>query len=434
MTESIFVTRDPNKSPRIIGSPTAFRPVLYIMVALGFTFGCTISRAQCVVGTNASLSFNGSDDICYIPDSSLLEGFDDFTIEVWIKTTISPNPQTIVGKWFDDMPSFPLDVYTLYVNFQGLPRVELASGPIATTIFGTIPVATGSWAHIAVVRTGSNVSIMVNGAPAGSGTFAGTLNSTSTPISIGDGLNSSGGTPYNSSHFAGTIDELRIWSLARTPSQIQAAMNIGLAGTEAGLVGYWRFDAGSGQLLANSASITGSAVNGTLGLNIGVQLEDPTWSSIDFAPLIYCTGCGAGNANSAMASLQINGMGAIGVAGPYMIAGASGTLLTFQWNGPANQPLILAMGPPSAGCTVVPGLGTIDIGTPPSYNDVQFLFNGLLPPASYFFVTNSTGVSLQSFLMPTVPGLSFALQGIVVQPPGTSLYGVLPTASFQIQL
>jgi len=42
--------------------------------------------------------------------------------------------------------------------------------------------------------------------------------------------------------FGGTIDEVRIWTLARTQGEIQDTMNRSLAGTEPGLAAYYRFD------------------------------------------------------------------------------------------------------------------------------------------------------------------------------------------------
>jgi len=42
--------------------------------------------------------------------------------------------------------------------------------------------------------------------------------------------------------FAGEIDGVRIWKVARTPAQIGSAMFTPLCGDEPGLVGYWRFE------------------------------------------------------------------------------------------------------------------------------------------------------------------------------------------------
>ena len=57
------------------------------------------------------------------------------------------------------------------------------------------------------------------------------------------------GTAYN---FGGFVDEVRIWNVARSQSEIRANKNISLLGNEAGLVGYWKFDEGAGQIVSDS--------------------------------------------------------------------------------------------------------------------------------------------------------------------------------------
>jgi hypothetical protein len=47
-------------------------------------------------------------------------------------------------------------------------------------------------------------------------------------------------------NFKGQLDEVRIWNVARTQADIQADMYREIPGTSPGLVGYWKFDEGSG--------------------------------------------------------------------------------------------------------------------------------------------------------------------------------------------
>jgi len=51
--------------------------------------------------------------------------------------------------------------------------------------------------------------------------------------------------------FLGDIDEIRVWATQRTARQIDENMNRYLVGDEQGLAGYWRFDAGSGRVVAD---------------------------------------------------------------------------------------------------------------------------------------------------------------------------------------
>ena len=75
----------------------------------------------------------------------------------------------------------------------------------------------------------------------------------------------------------GSMDELRIWNDARTITEINDNMNKELSGTEAGLVGYYRFNEGSPNadntalnsiedlsLTANHGTPTNFAKSGTL--------------------------------------------------------------------------------------------------------------------------------------------------------------------------
>src|SRR5439155_16810959 len=43
--------------------------------------------------------------------------------------------------------------------------------------------------------------------------------------------------------YDGQLDEIRVWNVFRTDSEIQANMYRELLGAEPGLVGYWQFDA-----------------------------------------------------------------------------------------------------------------------------------------------------------------------------------------------
>jgi hypothetical protein len=74
--------------------------------------------------------------------------------------------------------------------------------------------------------------------------------------------------------FAGGINELRIWEVARTREQIQQSMCIELSGTEPGLVGYWKFNEAGGQT-AYDSSVGGN--DGRLGDSDGSDSADPAW-------------------------------------------------------------------------------------------------------------------------------------------------------------
>jgi len=86
------------------------------------------------------------------------------------------------------------------------------------------------------------------------------------------------GTYFSNQYFRGLIDEVRVWNVGRTQSEIKATMNTVLSGGEPGLVYYWRFDEGMG-LLVDSLAF---ASYGTLGG--GIAAAEPRWVQSD-APL-----------------------------------------------------------------------------------------------------------------------------------------------------
>ncbi len=54
--------------------------------------------------------------------------------------------------------------------------------------------------------------------------------------------------------FDGGLDELRLWNVARSAAEIQAAMNGEVAGPSVGLVAYWRFNEGSGTTVDDTSA------------------------------------------------------------------------------------------------------------------------------------------------------------------------------------
>ncbi|MEK9164129.1 MAG: LamG-like jellyroll fold domain-containing protein, partial [Chloroflexota bacterium] len=59
-------------------------------------------------------------------------------------------------------------------------------------------------------------------------------------------------------YFAGMLDELRVWNVARTQEEIKAAMNGELTGSEPGLAGYWKFNDSPGATTARDSSPNGN--------------------------------------------------------------------------------------------------------------------------------------------------------------------------------
>ena len=69
---------------------------------------------------------------------------------------------------------------------------------------------------------------------------------------------------HSSEHFKGSIDEVRIWNVARSGDQIREYMHRSLTGAEPGLAGYWKFDIDRGDSVNNSTAYLNNGVAGKL--------------------------------------------------------------------------------------------------------------------------------------------------------------------------
>jgi hypothetical protein len=111
------------------------------------------------------------------------------------------------------------------------------------------------WTHVAVTYDMKALRLYVDGTEASHRAMTGRILRTTDPLWIG------GNRPYGE-YFQGVIDEVRIYDRALGPSEVRAEMSTPLANPatarDAGLVGAYGFDAGSGTV-ATDASGKGNA-------------------------------------------------------------------------------------------------------------------------------------------------------------------------------
>jgi len=125
------------------------------------------------------------------------------------------------------------------------PNVQVYNNGSADTTF-KVPqdtVKEVGWFHFAMVwdATSKTLRGVINGVTAGSKTISPMLTTPASKLSVCYSPTFSG-----SGGFTGKIDELRIWSVARSDAEIKATMGQRLSGKEPGLVVYYTFDEGTG--------------------------------------------------------------------------------------------------------------------------------------------------------------------------------------------
>lgn len=159
------------------------------------------------------------------------------TFETWVKTTKSAS--TIYLLWKGD--ALGTKQYSVYLSTGSASSWSFGlqqQGGGSSSNNTTYGLAAAGWTHIAVTREGTVTKFYINGSLHSTDTHvAAAFPATTNPLVLGRfyALNSSG------SSFKGLMADTRIWSVARTPTEIIENYNQTLLGTENGLQAYWRF-------------------------------------------------------------------------------------------------------------------------------------------------------------------------------------------------
>ncbi len=132
---------------------------------------------------------------------------------------------------------------------------------------------------------------------------------------------------------------------------------------------------------------------------------------------------GLGQANSANAGLLINGTGHGMHA--YSRSLSLGQPLEFGFQGPPGAGYVLFSAPLDLGNTLIPCLGSLDIGTPPGHQDLVVVMNGLQSP---LFGIPPSGVATWSTIWPFAYPQTIHFQALILASPCSGSPGSLTAA------
>jgi hypothetical protein len=229
----------------------------------------------------AALSFDGAGGFVSVGTTGSLTG--TFTLELWANPTQNTSTDLLacVGSRTPFEYGFDLKFWK-----GNLIHADIGNGAtwITTTADADFVYTPGVWTHIALVVTPTNYTIYVDGLPSASGDYP-----SDNPI-LYDETHQLwiGHIGYSTESMNGLIDEVRIWSTARSASEIQTNANRSLTGAEEGLMGYWRFDEGSG---STAADASGHGFTGTWGPR-WVTSTAPIVGNPSDAPSLHISLCG----------------------------------------------------------------------------------------------------------------------------------------------
>ncbi len=125
------------------------------------------------------------------------------------------------------------------------------------------------WTHVAVTREEGCVTLYVNGEKisAWESDLIGQAAVPTHPITFGYSVLANDTTVNN---LDGSIGDVRLWSNARTQEEIRQDMYNGIAGTETGLMHYWKLDEQTGTAFYDSAA---NGINGTIVSAVSLEKE-----------------------------------------------------------------------------------------------------------------------------------------------------------------
>jgi Concanavalin A-like lectin/glucanases superfamily/Secretion system C-terminal sorting domain/Bacterial Ig-like domain (group 2)/PKD-like domain/Ig-like domain CHU_C associated len=307
----------------VTGLAAGISTITYTVAGTGGCADAIATRAVTVSATPSAGTISGTQTICVAGTSQLtatgtgtsgaldFDGINDQVIGGSSVTTLNITGDITVEGWFK-INQLPLDwvrligrgtptsnsttrPYGLWLATNGTILWQMWGSGEYGQILTDIALQTNRWYHLAANRVGTTIKIYIDGVEVKSGTRTNALNTSTSPLTLG----------YGDMHtyFNGAMDEIRVWNVGRTQSQINEFMNVEIS-TQTGLVAYYKFNQGTPG--SNNSGVTtltdasGNSLNATL-TNFSLSGNSSNWSSRESAGTWSST-------NSSIASVGSNGL------------------------------------------------------------------------------------------------------------------------------
>lgn len=227
------------------------------------------------------LQLDGVDDYVDCQDPGISENA-AYTIEFWARVPKGRGLNTTPVAYSEITPAnfgTQDDLQILFGDTGDDDHVVVAildGGAAAATLESTTDVTNGNWFHVAFIQAGlSSRKLLINGVEEDTDT------TTLVVLAVTDayiGATDNNGTRQNWCHEKMEIREVRLWDDERSAAEIVANMWTELAGTEAGLIAYWKAEDGSGATLTDSDS--GGNFDGTITGGTWNTRSGPIWTDV----------------------------------------------------------------------------------------------------------------------------------------------------------
>lgn len=210
------------------------------------------------------LELDGVDDLVTAEGEFLSQ---TMTVELWVKPASVHDLWTagVVAYGSRDVGSFDFGIGP--VDDTRL-RFFINHNQGQQTIVGTQPIELGLWQHIAATYDGETARLYINGELDAEAVLGGAIlpSDPDAILAIGDDY------PGASEFVGGSFDEVRVWGVVRSETEIADAMFTPLEGDEEGLIAYYDFDECGSQVALDQGP---NAYHGKMGLSWSRGEDDP---------------------------------------------------------------------------------------------------------------------------------------------------------------
>jgi hypothetical protein len=278
------------------------------------TAGCTLTSSAVNVTTNFcpqhkpgsgnALCFDGADDYVDIGPQFT---YQNFTVDMWVKPGASQVMYAdIIDNSHSDYQNWVCQLDEVNTNKY---HFGASTGPEG--IVSHFSLTANVWQHLTLVKSATALETYVNGILSESTPWHGTINFAEQFLRLGN-------WGYGGRNWKGSMDEVRIWNIPLTQSQIRERMCRKINASDPlfdSLVAYYNFDESTGVTVVDGTvdAANGTLINNTARITSGAAIGNAS------AYNYVTTGLPA-------ASLSFNGQDNLGVAytgGTY--AGQAGT-------------------------------------------------------------------------------------------------------------
>jgi hypothetical protein len=233
-------------------------PVLFLSLLVFMPTTSTFAAAP-VAGRNTALNFDGQNDYVALGNdakvtaASLGLPTQKITVEAWVKVDNFVDWAGIVGFFQDNLTTnygWTLASHDNKFCFGIESKNDSIFNVDITYLQANEKYELNKWYHVAGTYDGNTMILYVDGIYVNSSTDeTGDIDYADSWFRIGMYKDDD-----NEIAMDGQIDEVRIWNVARTQTEIQANMYTALQGNESGLVAYYDFDEAFGTTLNNKVS------------------------------------------------------------------------------------------------------------------------------------------------------------------------------------